>query len=148
MKTLKTQEILDNVNRKIMAVEAINKTWGLKRLYIRDVCEELSIFDWWNETMSLTQLKQMKKFLETAIKMGFTGYACFKVGAKYCSHGMWAYTAESTDGYSPKEGAVLFHSFRSGENYWDAQNEDGTWMHEGLDRHEFTIKEVKEFLGK
>lgn len=148
MKTLTTQEILNNVNRKIMAVEAINKTWGLKRLNIRDVYEELSIFDWWNETMSLTQLKQMKKFLETAIKMGFTGYACFKVGAKYCTHGMWAYTAESTDGYSPKEGTVLFHSFRSGDNYWDARNEDGKWLYEGTGRCEFTLKEVKEFLGK
>lgn len=145
--TLTTKEILNNVNSKIREMETIKKSYGLNRLYIRDVCEELSIFDWWNETLSLTQLKQMKKFLETAITLGYTGYACFKVGAKYCSHGMWAYKAESTDGYSPV-GECIFHSFRSGENYWDAENADGKWMHDGNDRYGFTLAEVKEFISK
>lgn len=85
---------------------------------IHDVCDELSIFDWWNDTLSKSQLQAMRAFLRRAIKEGFTGYVCFKVGAKGCASGMWAHTAESTSGYSPDEGDVLYRSFQSGENYW------------------------------
>ena len=110
----------------------------------------LSIFDWWNEKLSLSQLKQMKNFLNTAIKLGFTGYVCFKVGAAGCSHGMWAHKEETTDGYSP-DGDVLFHSFRSGDNYWDMQL-DGEWMHEKYATEEdrcpdFTLKQIKAELA-
>ena len=159
--------ILNNVNNCIAELERANaghgcdfnrmtyKGWSSKKVFMIDkVYDELSIFDWWNETLSLSQLKQMKSFLETAIKLGFTGYVCFKVGAKYCSHGMWASTEESKTGYSPDEGDTLFHSFRCGDNYWDAEI-NGEWMHDKYadpnkpyDCPDFTLKQIKEELKK
>lgn len=135
---MKAQEILKNVNDYIKTSETIKATRGYaKKWDIRNHCEQLGIFDWWNDTLSVSQLKQMKKFLETAIELGYTGYACFKVGAKYCAHGMWAYKADSTDGYAPK-GAALYHSFLSGCNSW-AMTADGIdWS------DELTLKQIKE----
>lgn len=120
--------------------------WTIK---ISSVCNDLSIFDWWNDTLSVSQLKQMKKFLEQAIELGFTGYVCFKVGAAGCSHGMWAHTEETTDGYSPKTGNVLYHSFVSGENYWDMAI-DNVWMHDRYPDHDYkwTLAEIKSELAK
>lgn len=156
------KEILDNVNNCIAELEEASLTYSNpdhKRFYqkgytntkmfrIEAVYEELGIFDWWNDNLSMSQLKQMKKFLETAIDLGFTGYVCFKVGAKYCSHGMWASTEESTTGYSPSDGDTLFHSFRSGDNYWDAEI-DRIWLHDKYpDRGEFTLKDIKSELAK
>lgn len=117
---------------------------GIRNFNLRAVCDEFSIFDWWRDYLSLSQLKQMKKFLETAIQLGFTGYVCFKVGSAGCSHGMWAHRTETTDGYSP-DGDALFHSFRSGDNYWDVKLND-EWLHDQYDDHEhykFTLKQVK-----
>lgn len=120
-----------------------------KKFKIGALCEELSIFDWWNDYLSMSQLNQMKKFLEQAIKLGFTGYVCFKVGAKGCANGMWAYTEETTDGYSPKTGNALYHSFVSGENYWDVEI-NGEWLHEKMlhphQNYRFTLAQVKEAL--
>ena len=96
-----------------------------KRYRIREVCDRLSIFDWWNEYLSYSQLKSMRDFLVTAIKYGYTGYVCFKVGATGCAHGMWANKEESTDGYSP-DGEYLYHSFRCEDNYWVIGFGDGT----------------------
>ena len=123
-----------------------HKGWSLQ---ISSVYKDLSIFDWWNNTLSMSQLKQMKAFLERAIMLGFNGYACFKVGAVGCSHGMWAHKKESTDGYSP-DGDVLHHSFRNGDNYFD-MNIDGKWMNKLLPNREeneykFTLAEVKQVL--
>lgn len=112
-----------------------------KAFRIGCVCDELSIFDWWNENLSMSQLKQMKRFLETAIRLGYTGYVCFKVGAAGCGHGMWAHRLESTNGYSPDEGGWLYHSFRSGDNYYDVKFNDGTRAHKDC-----SLKEVKEML--
>ena len=126
-----------------------NKGWYFE---IDVVCNELNIFDWWNDTLSLSQLKSMRKFLKTAIELGFDGYVCFKVGAAGCSHGMWAHKDLSTNGFSP-DGDFLFHSFRSGDNYYDMKLND-VWM-QNMDmfkseedecRYEFTLKEVKEAL--
>lgn len=115
------------------------------RLRIQDVCNELSIFDWWNDYLSLSQLKEMQSFLKTAERLGYNGYVCFKVGAAGCSHGMWAHKEESIDGYSP-DGECLFHSFRSGDNYYDCKLPNGEWM--GTDsKWEFTIKEVESALN-
>ena len=91
----------------------------------------------------------MKKFLETSILLGFDGYACFKVGAKYCSHGMWSHKEKSTDGYSP-DGDCLFHSFRCGDNYWDAEL-NGEWLHRKYATKEdscpeLTLKQIKKEL--
>lgn len=168
--TKNAENVLKAVNNCIAELEEANKVWsmpnsgygrmdrrgysGKKVFKISAVCGELSIFDWWNNGLSLSQLKQMKKFLEQAISLGFTGYVCFKVGAKGCSHGMWAHKEESTDGYSP-EGDVLFHSFRSGDNYFDMKLDD-KWMREltgnpedkETERYEFSLKEVKEVLAK
>lgn len=153
-------QVLENINNCIKELEDNRSLYykqprqmygrGYTKVFrISKVCEELSIFDWWNETLSMSQLKQMRHFVETAIKLGFTGYVCFKVGAAGCSHGMWAYKNESTTGYSP-DGDVLFHSFRSGDNYYDAKI-NGQWMHDKYATEEnrcpdFTLKQIKEEL--
>lgn len=146
---MNAKEVLANVVAMIAEGEeynAQNKRWGLKmRWRINDVCDRLSIFDWWNEYLSVSQLKQMRKFLETAITMGYTGYVCFKVGAAGCSHGMWVHKQESEDGYSP-DGECLHHSFRSGDNYWDVQLPDGRWLGDIDGKVEHTLKEVKAAL--
>ena len=161
------QAILNNVNACIEELENANaagyscmdfermawKGYSSKKVFKIDaVCEELNIFDWWNDNLSMSQLKQMKRFLETAISLGFTGYVCFKVGAKGCSHGMWAHKNESIDGYSP-DGDTLFHSFRSGDNYFDAEL-NGEWLHEKYadpekpyDCPNFTLKQIKAELA-
>lgn len=136
-------KICDNVYAKLMEADAYKQTYGRsKKFKIREVCNDLSIFDWWNEDLSVSQLKQMKDFMEKAIDRGFTGYVCFKVGAKYCAHGMWAYKKESLNGYSP-DGPCLYHSFRNGDNYWDLDIGD-MWLHDIYpDRNcEFKLSEI------
>lgn len=121
---MNAKDCLANVNAYIEIGEAMRTRYGrLCKWKISHVCEDLSIFDWYNETLSLSQLKDMRKFLNAAIKYGYTGYVCFKVGTKYCSHGMWAYKSENNDG------ACLFHSFRRGDNYWDACDDNENWVH-------------------
>lgn len=148
-KGMNAKEVLANVVAMIAdgeAYNAENKRWRLKmRWRIYDVCDRLSIFDWWNEYLSVSQLKEMRKFLETAITMGYTGYVCFKVGAKYCANGMWAHKKESEDGYSP-DGECLYHSFVSGANDWDVKLADGTWLHDRDGRCNHSLKEVKTAL--
>ena len=119
----------------------VRKGWSGKKVFrMNAVYNELSIFDWWNEELSMNQLKQMKYFIEQAIKAGFTGYVCFKVGAKGCANGMWAHNEESTNGYSPK-GDVLYHSFVSGRNYYSVCVND-KWSDD-----ELNYRQVKEFLA-
>lgn len=163
------QEILDNVNKAIAELDAAkkmsyNEFWSApsqrikeygysasRRMFnISEVCDELSIFDWWKDTLSMSQLNEMKNFLTTAIKLGFTGYVCFKVGAAGCSHGMWAHKEGSITGYSP-DGDVLFHSFRSSDNYWDMKIND-EWLHEKYRTDEdpcpdFTLRQIKAELA-
>jgi len=169
-----TLEVLANVNKLIEELEQFNdktydETYGKidyhrlkvirwnyrtnRRKYafkIDEIFDEVSIFDWWGETLSISQLKQMKAFLEQAHKLGFDGYVCFKVGAVGCSHGMWAHKNESTTGYSP-DGDVLFHSFRSGDCYWDMCY-NGQWLHErdreidGRHDHNYNLKQIKQAL--
>lgn len=129
-------------------IEKIENGMLSRRLRITAVFDDLSIFDWWNDYLSLSQLKEMKMFLRNAGGLGYNGYVCFKVGAAGCSHGMWAYKKESTDGHSP-DGEALYHSFRSGDNYWDARLPDGRWMHEKYEmtKYKFTLKEVKAELA-
>lgn len=117
-----------------------------KKFRIREVCNELSIFDWWNEFLSCSQLKQMRSFLKTAIKLGFAGYVCFKVGSTGCAHGMWAYRQESTSGRNPG-GDVLFHSFRCDKNDWDVQIGDHPFMC-AVDHKDHTLEQVKEHIKK
>lgn len=117
------------------------------RYRIRDVCDKLSIFDWWNEYISATQLKDMRKFLKEAIKLGYNGYVCFKVGAAGCANGMWAHKEESTNGYSP-DGECMYKSFVSTYNYWAVRDADGRWLPE---RKEYdrckTIKQLEQLVA-
>lgn len=118
--------VLNNVENCIVEIQ--NK-WN-RKLRIREVCDDLSIFDWWNDNLSTTQLKAMRSFLNEAIKLGYDGYVCFKVGAKYCASGMWAYKAESDNGYSP-DGEFIYRSFQSSDNCWDAGLADGSLLSAG-----------------
>lgn len=145
-KGMNAKEVLANVVAMIADGEAYNaENRRNRRWRIYCVCNELSIFDWWNEYLSVSQLKEMRRFLETAITMGYTGYVCFKVGAKYCANGMWAHKQESEDGYSP-DGECLYHSFVSGANDWDIKLADGTWLHDRDGRCNHSLREVKAAL--
>ena len=61
---------------------------------IRQVYDDLSIFDWWPKKLTITHMKQMRTFLREAIKLGYDGYVCFKVGASGCANGMWAHNED------------------------------------------------------
>lgn len=112
--------VLENVEKMLEDME----TRYVTSYRIRDVYEELSIFDWWPERLTATKLKDMRKFLRTAIKRGYTGYVCFKVGATGCANGMWAHKEESEDGFSP-DGEFLYKSFTPEYNYWSVKAADG-----------------------
>ena len=105
--------ILATVDSYIFRMEREN----IKRYKIDKVFEDLSIFDWWNEYLSKSQLKEMRRFLATALELGYDGYVCFKVGASGCSNGMWAHKEKSTNGYSP-DGDFLFRSFTPSYLEW------------------------------
>lgn len=122
------QAVLTKVEERIAQLEGIKASdiengyfWRARKpytFYMREVCTELSIFDWWNNKLSLSQLKDMRTFLREAVKLGYTGYVCFKVGATGCANGMWAHKAESTNGYSP-DGEFVYRSFTPDYTYWD-----------------------------
>lgn len=136
------ESVLAEVNKMIEeSITHRNKFGSYKTWRIYDVCDRLSIFDWWNEKLSTSQLKQMKSFLNLAGELGYNGYVCFKVGAKHCSHGMWASKAESTDGYSP-DGACIYHSFRTGDNYYDCEFPTGKWAHDLFPNKDLTRDEL------
>lgn len=115
-----------------------------KRHYfdMRDVCEDLSIFDWWNDKLSMSQLKDMRKFLREAIKLGYTGYACFKVGATGCANGMWVNKKESTNGYSP-DGACIYKSFTPDYECWSVSPDGNRFFPNGDDWN--SAKTIKQF---
>jgi len=139
-------EIAENVERYIEEAEAFKARFGTgKKFMITYVYDDLSIFDWWNDYLSLSQLKQMQKFLETAEKLGYNGYVCFKVGAKHCSNGMWAYKRESTEGHSP-DGECLYHSFVNGRNDWDAKLANGMWAHDVTGKFDNSLKEIQSMI--
>lgn len=114
----------------------------MNRYKIADVYDDLSIFDWWNEYLSKSQLKDMRRFLKEAIKLGYTGYVCFKVGATGCANGMWAHKEETTDGYSP-DGECLYKSFTPAYNYWSVKTASGKWVPDGDDKYD-SIKTIKQ----
>lgn len=104
----------------------------LRRFPINKVCNDLSIFDWWPEYLTKSKLKEMRQFLKEAIKLGYTGYVCFKVGATGCANGMWANTElETDDGYSPSDCPCLYRSFTPAYRYWDVTDTEGNWEWEG-----------------
>ena len=91
----------------------------------RTVYDVLSIFDWWPNRLNQNHLKQMKTFLREAIKLGYTGYVCFKVGASGCANGMWAHKKPSTNGYSP-DGDCIYRSFTPDYTYYSV-NKNNKW---------------------
>ena len=137
------KDILNAVESHITDIEN-----GMVRRYkISDVYGELSIFDWWNEYLSKSQLEDMRKFLKEAIKLGYTGYVCFKVGATGCANGMWAHKEETTTGYSP-DGECLYKSFTPAYNYWQVKDSKGNWLpseHSTYDSIK-TIKQLEELI--
>lgn len=134
-KGLNAQEVLEQVDRLIAE--------GGK-YKIRKVFRSLSIFDWWPDTLSQAKLKDMKRFLEEAIKLGFNGYVCFKVGATGCANGMWAHKEESYDGYSP-DGAYIYKSFTPAYNYWECKDDEGNNLTELLRVPFDSLKTIKQF---
>lgn len=135
-KKYNAQNVLDRVQEIITAYRT--------QLYIPDVYADLSIFDWWKSSLTLSDLKQMRTFLKAAVDLGFTGYVCFKVGAAGCAHGMWAHKEESTNGFSP-ECDFLYHSFRPGDNFWDAEI-NGDLLHNRTEKEDLTLAEIKSLL--
>ena len=116
---------------------------------IRQIYDDLSIFDWWPERLTITHMKQMRTFLKEAIKLGYTGYVCFKVGASGCANGMWAHKEETTTGYSP-DGDAIYRSFTPDYTYWSF-NKNGKWLPDGNTRGTYdslkTAKMLEEALA-
>ena len=112
---------------------------------IRQVYDDLSIFDWWPERLTITHMKQMRTFLKEAIKLGYDGYVCFKVGASGCANGMWAYKEDGKeDGgsvYSP-DGDLIYRSFTPDYTYWSFKKDD-KWMPDNEDYN--SLKTIKQF---
>ena len=109
------------------------------------VYNELSIFDWWNDALSISNLEDMKAFLQIAIKLGYTGYACFKVGATGCANGMWVCKNESTTGYSP-DGECIYRSFTPDYVNWSYCDKDNKWSKSmKLRELQKELKEKKKF---
>lgn len=136
------QVVLNNVNEILDELECEKR----RNVRILDVCNQLSIFDWWKDRLTVADLNNMRRFLEVAIELGFTGYVCFKVGVTGCANGMWAHVHESEDGYSPK-GACLYRSFTPAYTYWSFCTEDGDWIpnhKEDVYDKLKTIKDLKE----
>lgn len=140
-------EFTNNAEQVLASVENYIKDYR-RPIRIWNVCDELSIFDWWVDNLSLSKLKDMRRFLREAIKLGYTGYVCFKVGARYCANGMWAHKKpRREDGYSP-DGAFLYKSFSPDYNYWDVQDDNGDFITNKLSIEYDTIKTIKELETK
>ena len=128
--------------------QLINAGWSRP---MRSVYNDLSIFDWWTERLSVNQMKQMRTFLKEAIKLGFTGYVCFKVGASGCANGMWAHKEESTDGYSP-DGDCIYRSFTPDYTYYATKKDGKFYPGEETDGAKYdsckTTKQLEELLAR
>lgn len=146
-------QVLERVEEKIAWFEDNPHS----RLRISDCYNEFSIFDWWPKYLSKSKLQEMCQFLKEAIKLGYEGYVCFKVGATGCANGMWAYTLDCRpDGYAPDNCPALFRSFTPAYCYWDVTDKDGNWEWEGRYKDEEdrrqnqdqlkTIKDLEAFI--
>ena len=112
-----------NAANVLKEVEELIQIGGSYDFY--SVCDRLSIFDWWPKRLTQSHLKQMRTFIRAAIKLGYDGYVCFKVGATGCANGMWAAKEPSTDGYSP-DCDTLYRSFTPEYTYYSVEK-DGKW---------------------
>ena len=118
---------------------------GCSRL-IDDVFDDLSIFDWFPKRLTITHMKQMRTFLKEAIKLGYTGYVCFKVGASGCANGMWACKEPTTNGYSP-DGDAIYRSFTPDYTYY-AVNKDNKWFPKDEEYNSCkTTKQLEELIA-
>lgn len=117
-KCLSVQQVIDNIDN--LLEKKYLTPWDM-----RTVCNQLNIFDWFKEKLSVTDIKSMRAFCKQAQKLGFGAYAEFKVGASGCANGMWAYKEPSTTGYSP-DGDYLFRSFTPDYTEWAFSKEDRT----------------------
>lgn len=136
------QDVLERVE------EFLSRPQTKFRLDDPEVFKPLSIFDWWPEYLTKSKLQEMRQFLREAIKLGYTGYVCFKVGAKGCANGMWAHVEECTpEGYSP-DGPCLFRSFTPSYRYWSVTDKNGKWDFDPLHRYDSckTIKQLEAFI--
>lgn len=147
-------EVLKRVEAYIKQLE---ENRYVTRLKISDIYNDLSIFDWWPEYLTKSKLGEMRQFLREAIKLGYEGYVCFKVGATGCANGMWAHTElETDDGYSPTHCPTLFRSFTPAYLYWDITDSNGSWDWDGKYKSEedrlknydrlHTIKQLEAFI--
>lgn len=146
LKKYNAEAVLVEVNKMIEEYSTkAKKSWNgrIKGYQMDEVYDTLSIFDWWVDYLSLSKLKDMKKFLEVAIKLGFKGYVCFKVGATGCANGMWAHKEESTNGYSP-DGDCIYKSFTPAYNYWQIKK-NNKWLPGGDDNYD-SIKTAKQII--
>lgn len=156
-KKYNAENVLKNVEKYLSEpMPFIKDSWGFesktRRGYpMREVYKDLSIFDWWVNNLTKSHLQDMKKFLKEAIKLGYTGYVCFKVGASGCSNGMWASKVESTDGYSP-DGEFLYKSFTPQYNEWDIFTSDGVLISRELKENNkqpiTTIKQLEKIISE
>ena len=145
-----TASVLENVIALIAKLEATDDK-SRRKVRTYEYMHRLSIFDWWKDWLTLSDLKSMKAFLTKAIKYGYNGYACFKVGASGCANGMWAYKEESTSGYSP-DGEFLYRSFTPSYTAWDAKLADGTYVGErlrakGIAYDDQTFKLIEQYIA-
>ena len=138
---------LDEQKRRVPKYFSGKPYWRVKGFRMDDVYDRLSIFDWWTDTLGYSKLTQMRGFLREAIKLGFTGYVCFKVGASGCANGMWASTEESTNGMSPDGGETLYRSFTPDCTYWSFTR-NGEWL---PSREEYdsikTVRQLEKAIG-
>ena len=109
-KTLNVQQVIDNVDK--LLEKKYLAPWNIEAVY-----NQLNIFDWFKDKLSVTDLKKMRAFLKQAQKLGFGAYVDFKVGVSGCANGMWAYKEPSTTGYSP-DGDHLYRSFTPDYTEW------------------------------
>ncbi len=93
------------------------------------------------QRITKTMLKEMKKFLEKAQKMGFRGKVRFRNGY---DNGMWASTRDYDQATveATKGQIVLYHSFETDSNYWQLLNEKGNRIGNTCN----TEKEIKELV--
>ena len=147
MKYQNAKNILKNVEYYINKLETEKKDMyhiNSMYVYITDVCRELGIFDWYKPKLSLSNLKDMRKFLKEAIKLGFTGYVCFKVGSSGCANGMWAHKEESINGYSP-DGDFIYKSFTPSYNRWAFNIDNKSYPTRKQYDNDIELKTIKQF---
>lgn len=138
---LNAKEVLKNLEERI---EELKNAPFKNCFYITTVCNELNIFDWFQNTIALNKLMDMKKFLKESIKLGFDGYVCFKVGSTGCANGMWAHKENSTDGYSPS-GDYIYKSFTPDYNCWQIRINDITYPSRQTNEEFNKCKTIKQF---